>query len=376
MQTLIPNRWESSGDLVRVARILRHDQHPEGLDFVRVRFDGESEYQLPSDHGALLSVLVGKLRLSTAEHPALELGPGTHVYLPPGSRAQLFGTAGTELLHACSPTEARARGRRLLVRSDRFLAGCALPGRSLRWILTPQYLSRRAFLHHDQTLLSKEGEPLSWFHTTMFDAHGLPPNDEGDPVFKMSYNFRTEPNVCYEVVGNARVRVAKHPYGASQAWGPWESLSGETTYHLYESAGEAEWVTENGQKRPRRNKHEVSIEDGYVSLICMHSPGCTGAERHSEGEYSEYGDLSLVLGTRDHEQHLERLKPYDSMVDALSLALAEGRVPEQLPEWERFEHGLACQREVEMALLETLRLGGQGREQILKAWVLDSGRGG
>jgi hypothetical protein len=44
----------------------------------------------------------------------------------------------------------------------------------LRWVITPQYLSRRIFLHHDPTLLSKSGHPVSWFHTTMFDVAGLP----------------------------------------------------------------------------------------------------------------------------------------------------------------------------------------------------------
>ena len=82
-------------------------------------------------------------------------------------------------------------------------------------LLTLQYLSRRIFLHHDPTLLSKSGNPVSLFHTTMFDVDGLPKNEDGEPVFKMSYNSRTEFNVCYDVKGIARVRMAEHPYKAT-----------------------------------------------------------------------------------------------------------------------------------------------------------------
>jgi hypothetical protein len=39
----------------------------------------------------------------------------------------------------------------------------------------------------------------------MFDVAGLPKNEEGDSVFKMSYNSRTEFNVCYDVKGKAKV---------------------------------------------------------------------------------------------------------------------------------------------------------------------------
>jgi len=373
MKTLIPNHWEHISERVAVAQILKHDVDPEGLDFTRVRFASGSDYQLPRDEGTLLSVLGGVLELATVEYKALRLEAGTHVYLPPNSKPRLRGLAGTEMLHACAPSADRARGTKLLVRSDRFIAGCATPGRSLRWILTPQYLSRRAFLHHDQTLISPRGEPLSWFHTTMFDAHGLPENDEGSPVFKMSYNYRTEPNVCYDVQGTAQVRVAVHPYSQPQQWGPWQPLSSEATYHLCEDIDAADWVSNNGEQQPRRNKHEVQIANGYVSLLCMHNPGCTGAERHSEGEYSEYGDLAKVVGSAAHQEQLSRLIPFDAVVDSLSLAVAQGRDPAGLPEWAKYQEGLECQRSVEAALLENLRLEGHGREQILASWVLGGG---
>lgn len=373
MKTLIPNCWEDQSEQVAVAKILQRDVHPEGLDFARVRFAGAADYELPRDAGTLLSVLSGCLELRTAEHEALTLAAGTHVYLPPKSNPRLRGQAGTDILHACAPSPDRARGTRMMIRSDRFIAGCALPQRSLRWILTPQYLSRRAFLHHDKTLLSPQGEPLSWFHTTMFDARGLPENDEGSPVFKMSYNHRTEPNVCYDVQGSAQVRVAQHPYSEPQRWGPWQPLSSEATYHLCEDIDASEWVRGEDKDEPRRNKHEVKIADGHVSLICMHNPACTGAEQHSKGEYSGYGDLSEVVGTAAHLEHLSRITPLDSVVDSLSLAVAKGEDPTRLPEWSQFQEGLRWQRAVEAALLETLRLEGRGREQILASWVLGGG---
>ena len=368
MNSRIQNRWRDQEPGVEVASILHHESCPEGLDFVRARFSQATAYELPLDHGALVSVLAGKCILSTVEHSELHLESGTHLYLPPQSRARFHAEPGAELLHACAPSPARARGRRLLIRNDVFLRGCAATGHALRWILTPQYLSRRAFLHHDETLLSPRGEPLSWFHTTMFDAQGLPTNDEGIPVFKMSYNYRTEPNVCYDVQGKAWVRVAKHPYASEQLWGPWQELTSESSYHLCEDEADQEW-TKNGL--PRRNKHEVHIEHGYVSLICMHNPGCTGSERHSSGEYSEYGDIEKVVGTPEHREHLARIAPFDEMVNALSLAGAQGVDPTTLALWSRYQDGLSSQRSLENQLLERLRAEGHGREGILVPWRLD-----
>ncbi len=363
MNSRIQNRWLDQRQ-VQVAHILHHETCPEGLDFVRARFSQAASYELPLDHGALVSVLAGKLMLSTSEYSELHLDAGTHLFLPPGSQARFHAEPGAELLHACAPSPERTRGSRLLIRSDAFLQGCAAPGHALRWILTPQYLSRRAFLHHDKTLLSPRGVPLSWFHTTMFDAQGLPTNDEGRPVFKMSYNYRTEPNVCYDVQGKAQIRVAKHPYGAEQLWGPWQELTSESTYHLCEDEV-VEWAKDG---HPRRNKHEVNIEHGYVSLICMHNPGCTGNERHSSGEYSEYGDLEKVVGTPGHREHLARIAPLDEMVDVLSLAQARGSDPTTLALWSRYQDGLSSQRALEEQLLQRLRDEGQGREAILATW--------
>jgi len=207
----------------------------------------------------------------------------------------------------------------------------------------------------------------------MFDAQGLPKNDEGEPVFKMSYNFRTEPNVCYDVVGKASVRTALHPYGAAQRWSEWKTMSSESTYHLCEDESEVEWVHADTGKHPARNKHEVRIEDGYVSLICMHNPACTGAERHSAGEYSEYGDPKLILGTPSYASHLKKIAPFDAMVDALSLAAARGEPLEPTPHWALYQQGLEAQRRIEEALAGQMRSEGNGREGILAPWMLAGG---
>jgi hypothetical protein len=273
-----------------------------------------------------------------------------------------------------APSAERARGEALLLRDDEFLAACAVPDRSFRWILTPQYLSRRVFLHHDRTLVSPRGKPLSWFHTTMFDVEGLPLNQEGVPVFKMSYNFRTEPNVCYEVLGEASVRLAQHPYGDSeQSWGAWQTIDSETTYHLNEDAGHSEWRQVSGSRKPLRNKHEIRISGGHVSLMCMHDPAPTGAECHATGEYSEYGDLAKTLGTPEHIEHLRILAPMDAMVDTLSMAKARGEdAPKTGPTHKLFRDGLDAQLALESKMKRQLLGEARGRETILQRWMLDT----
>lgn len=373
MGKVIVNEWqEGTASGVAFAQILHHDLHPEGLDFYRVRFAAKGQYVPTTDMGILATVLRGQLSLQCEQAEGLQMVAGSHAYLPPSSGGVFCGEAGAELVLALAPSAKQARGNALLVRDDQFLAACAREGQPLRWILTPQYLSRRVFLHHDKTLCSKTGDPVSWFHTTMFDVDGLPANDSGDPVFKMSYNYRTEPNVCYEVEGQAAVRMAKHPYGKSeQLWGPWQAIDGETTYHLDEPASQSEWATRAGGARPRRNKHEIRILKGHVSLMCMHDPSPTGAERHAAGEYSEYGDLSHTLGTAEHKTYLAHIEPLDHMVDTLSTAKAMGDSSvEALPEWDQYVAGLAAQRKMEAELEKRLLSEGNGREQILRAWML------
>jgi hypothetical protein len=253
-----------------------------------------------------------------------------------------------------------------------FLAACASEKQSLRWILTPQYLSRRIFLHHDATLLSKSGNPVSWFRTTMFDVDGLPKNEDGEPVFKMSYNSRTEFNVCYDVRGTARVRMAQHPYKASkQTWIPWQTIDGDSTYHLNESAGGPEeecYFDETTRSwQPLRNKHEVYIFNGYVTLFCMFDPAPAGIERHRPGEYTDYEPPSPEL----YQSYIEQVAKYDEMVDRLSLAKAMGSLEaiENEPIWKHYLQGREAQARIEMELANTLRAEGRGREHVIAEWM-------
>ncbi len=379
MQKLIKNNWcRESGESFACAQILRHEIHPEGLDVARTRFFEAGRLTPKAGVGHIISILRGGGKLCLAgdgNHP-LHLEAGVHLYIPPGMETVFDAEQGTELLRVSSSNASQTRGKRLLLRDERFLAACASGSQSLRWILTPQYLSRRIFLHHDPTLLSKSGHPVSWFHTTMFDVAGLPRNEDGESVFKMSYNSRTEFNVCYDVKGAARVRMARHPYmAARQLWGPWLTLDGDSTYHLNEAAGGPEEERRVDEKTSTlqffRNKHEVHIVDGHVSLFCLFDPAPTGVERHRPGEYSDYESLSQVLGTKQYETHQREITKYDEMVDRLSMAKAMGELDalQATPTWQLYLRGRERQAAIETELAKTLAAEGNGREQVIANWM-------
>lgn len=376
MRHVTTSSWaRSPGEAFERTRVLDHSLHPEGLDLERVRFVEPGTLSLSPESGHVLSVVSGRARLASPRAPRqLELGAGVHAYVPAREEAKLSCDAGTFLIWARSPSAAQARGARLLVRDEQFLSACAVGGHSLRWILTPQYLSRRVFLHHDETLLSRLGEPVSWFHTTMFDVSGLPANEDGESVFKMAYNSRTEINVCYDVTGDARVRVARHPHvPRGQQWHPWTPLTSDSNYHLHEAVDgdEVEWVDEGGVRRSLRNKHEVLGRDGHVSLFCLFDPAPTGVERHRPGEYSDYEPLADVVARPEYAVHREALGRFDEMVDTLSLAKALGEL-EALrgdPLYALYEAGADAQSAIERALREQLRAEGGGRDRILSRWM-------
>jgi hypothetical protein len=379
MEKVIKNDWHcESGEPFARAQILRHEIHPEGLDVDRLRFFKAGCLTPRSNAGHVISVLRGSGRLHLAGDikQTLHLEAGVHLYLPPGLEIILDAEPGTELLRVSSPAASQARGKKILLRNEAFLAACAVGSQSLRWILTPQYLSRRIFLHHDPILLSKSGHPVSWFRTTMFDVAGLPRNEDGEPVFKMSYNSRTEANFCYEVKGNARVRTAQHPYRAGeQLWGPWLALDGDSTYHLNEAADGPEEECRMDEATQTwqtfRNKHEVHIIDGHVSLFCLFDPAPTGVERHRPGEYSDYEPLAQVLGTKLYETYAREIARYDEMVDQLSLARAMGKLNtlHETPIWELYLRGREAQTAIEAGLAKTLAAEGNGRQRVLARWM-------
>lgn len=379
MRNLIKNNWSrEAGECFAKAKIICHEIHPEGLDVYRIRFL-EAGYLTPiANLGHIISVLRGngRLHLLGDDRQSFHLEAGVHLYLPPGLAVVLDAELGTELLQVSGASTSQARGKQFLLRDETFLAACASGSQMLRWILTPQYLSRRIFLHHDCTLLSKAGNPVSWFHTTMFDVAGLPENDNGEPVFKMCYNSRTEFNVCYDVEGSACVRMALHPYDeAKQHWGPWLALDDDSTYHLNEAAGcpeeECRINEVSGMLKYLRNKHEVSIIDGYVTLFCLFDPAPTGVERHQPGEYSDYEPISNVIGTRLYANYIEEIARYDQMVDRLSLSKAMGTLStfHGTQIWELYERGREAQAIIESELAETLASEGEGRARVISPWI-------
>lgn len=380
MEKLIRNNWlRKPGESFAKAKVLSHEIHPEGLDIDRVRFFEAGAVVPQSGVGHIISVLKGKgVLFLEGGKKNFSLATGIHLYIPPDMDSAIEAEPGTELICVSGSSASQARGKKLLLRDETFIAACATENQSLRWTFTPQYLSRRVFLHHDHTLLSKSGNPVSWFRTTMFDVAGLPSNEEGEPVFKMSYNSRTECNVCYDVKGRARVRMAKHPYKEkNQVWGPWHLLDGDSTYHLNEGAGstEEECVIDETTRTPKfyRNKHEVHIVDGYVSLCCIFDPAPTGVERHRPGEYSDYEPLSQVLGTKEYDKHKLEISRFDEMVDQLSLAKATDSLNtlRETPLWDLYLRGRDTQVAIESALQQKLAAEGGGREQVLGRWMLN-----
>jgi len=377
LQKVIKNDWQCEpGQPFFRARILHHEAHPEGLDVERLRFLAAGCFAPKA--AALISILRGRgrLYLNNDSKQPLQLDAGVHLYLPAGLESFFDFEAGSELLIVSCPTPAQARGKKLILRDEEFLSACAYDTQSLRWILTPQYLSRRIFLRHDPILLSKSGNPVSWFRTTMFDVSGLPKNEDGEPVFKMSYNTRTEFNVCYDVKGIARVRMARHPYQPQhQPWEPWHLLDAESTYHLNEAAGcpeeEQRCPDEGAEPLFFRNKHEVYILDGYVTLFCLFDPSPLGIERHQPGEYSDYEPLSRVLASNACETYQREMTKYDEMVNQLSLAKAMGQLDSYRddPLWGLYISGREAQIAIEAKLMDTLEKNDRERVHILEEWI-------
>lgn len=360
MDRLIVNDWQPAGPGLEIARVLDGARTPEGFSVSRLRSSGNSEASLDPLVGHLLSVTAGQIRI---ESQGLLLDAGSHVYLPPRAHAALALSDGAHAVLATAESPEQAVSESTIVRHERFLSACAAQGRALRWVLTPQYLSRRIFLHHDSPLVSREGRPISWFRTTMFDVSGLPANEDGESVFRMSYDTRTEFNVCYDVTGYARVRFARHPYVRDgQDWSLWLRLHSDATYHLDETEAQ------DGL----RNRHEVAIEGGHCSLFCLFDPAPTGIERHKPGAYSDYEAYEVVSQRPEHARHVEALKGFDVMLDTLSRAHARGALGglEGTDQWARFEQGRAAQRRIEAALRAELARDGEGRGAVLEPWML------
>lgn len=405
MADFIQNTWKSLDQYeIEHAKILTGESSPEGLFVSRYRWKGTCAWKVPSN-GCIISVVFGsgQLVLGAKEKNPLYLTEGCHVYHPAWAGSVFHAKKGTEIVCVAASCKNQSRGKQLIVRDEQFLRMANMSNGTTRWKLTPQYLSRRIFLHHDMTLLSASGSPISWFRTTMFDVSGLPNNNDGEPVFKMSYNYRTEINVCLEVSGSARARMAKHPYefeentdihrygngvenpvatdamnvgcvkNHQQEWGKWEVLDGETTYHLNEAKGckneERVVNATTGDIRFFRNKHEVSISEGHVTLLCAFDPAPTGMEQHQPGAYSSYGPLHSILNTEQYAEFLVRQCELDAVSDKLSLWKAYGMMPDKhcSKEWHSYESGVRVQDHFEWLLLK--KSESVGRDHVIRKWM-------
>ena len=382
MEKIIYNKWQEIKKGQLLTSILNRDIHPEGLDVSRFSFKQSGEVLLNPSDGHMVTILSGQvhLKLNSFITP-LKFGAFVHLYIPPYENAKLKASRDTQLIHIAGPTE-QAKGEKLIVRDEQFIRATADSERMFRWVLTPQYLSRRVFLHHDKILLSKSHLPVSWFRTTMFDVNGLPLNEDGLPVFKMQYDYQTEANVCYDVAGEARVRMAHHPYkDEGQEWSQWKLLGNDTTYYLNEDSqsSDVEWHVnpETGERSSKRNKHEVYIpEGGYVSLCCLFDPGPTGSEKHMPGKYSSYQDVNKIIGTESYQKHLKALIPFDEMVQKLSLLKAQGLLNEndENPKWTSYQRGLENQIKLESELVQQLRNENRGRDAVVLKWINKSNK--
>ena len=354
--------------------ILSAEIHPEGLDLARIRTSDTPSSTIPlnNQQGHILTVISGQAEIYTKSTGLMTLEAGTHTYVPAEHQAEFSIGKDSQIALVTTGHPSQAKGKDVLVRNEKYLkAACSGPETS-RWKLTEQYLSRRLYLYHDSPVLSKNGDPVAWFHTTMFDSSGLPQNQDGLPVFKMSYNYRTEPNMVYDAP-NAFVRMALHPY-VNQQWGPWTPVDGDTTYHVNETATEADQSLEG----PKRNKHEVDIKQGTnVSLLCIFDPAPTGAEEHTPGQYSSYGPLNKVLNTESYRSMRENLLPYDNMVDSLSMLDAQGASVDALekdPNWEVYKQGENNQHVYELKLMHNLNSQGKKeRMEIVNEWAATAG---
>jgi hypothetical protein len=366
---VIVNSWEDDRPEkgVRGSHIIDSRIGCEGIDVCRYTANSDTEISLPSDAAHIFSLLEGEAILHFSNGAReLSITAGTHLYVPPSQGASFRFLTESSAIHAFAEKD-RDHGENLVVHNERFLA-------PTRFILTPQYLSRRAFLNRDHTLVSKSGDRVAWFHTTMFDTQGLPPNREGLPVFKMSYDHQSEINVVYNVQGQASVRFAKHPYvdAQQQHWSDWRSLDKETTYYLNEGADGPDIERIPDAKTVAgsclRNRHEVYIAPGgHVSLCCMFDPGPTGLETHQPGEYSSYAPVSETIRTAEYRAFLESVARADEIIRTLSMKQASvtGALDYSSPEWVEFEAQRAKAVRAEQA---TVRNSGNDRKAIMEPW--------
>lgn len=311
--------WEADeGAYVEKWSILDASTSCEGLGLARYRWNKPRSIDV-ADYGCIISVFKGcgfiHLVDSNGQKGQLFLSTFVHAYVPPCNVRFQGVEAGTEIVCLSAPTTALAQGTELIIRNEELMKieMASLP--TSRWSKMATYTSRRLFLHHDKTLLSRNGHPVSWQRTSSSGSGTLS---------KMSYNHHTEVNLVYEVQGDVRVRTAMHPY-ARDIWSEWHLLDGNCCYYLDETKPMAEQgVDAFGRRTEQRNKHELDFEHGNFSLFCMFDPGLGGTEAHVDtAGFSSYECFSEVRDSHKYQQFIDDVMKADAIADVKSLRRAQ-----------------------------------------------------
>jgi hypothetical protein len=373
-QKIIVNDFRPApdGGAYEVANVLNALDHSEGHDLDRVRFTGQGEFRPQDTEGHVISFTGGKGVLeitnpTTHETESYEVGSEhiggeglegeVHCYIPKGFSARIISSADKPLtfekMSSNQVAGSDAPGTEFLIRDERVMQNnhgeIEFEGdrqQVTRWVVTPQYTSRRAFLDHDATLTAKlkpgqtTPDPVSMWHTSMNDTTQLADsalNADNIKVFRMSYNNGTEFNIVQKVTGpepedgrpKAEVRYAIHPYMdendpvamREQQWSPWMPLDEAPTYYLNEPAGAEERVTERPageeeQQKELRNRHEVRISEGCrVYLHCSFNPAPTGSEMHAVGKYSGYAKAADTKALPRYGAYIAEMRRLDEVLD-------------------------------------------------------------
>lgn len=372
-QKVIKHKAKSSDQPgVKISQILDGRVHSEGHDVARVECEkGKNVVFTPdSSEGHVISFTEGQGRLEI-DGKAYRVGSRQnglanqegeiHCYIPKGKKVKITSDGANPLkfeqMSSNKEAGSDAPGKKFIIRDEKFLkelSGSYTDDKKQeqtvsRWVVTPQYTSRRVFLDHDSTLTAKDTkDPVSMWHTSMNDTTTLPNeaiNEDGIKVFRMSYNNGTEFNIIQNVTGQpatedtpkAEVRFALHPYAdenkmkkggdtpasmddvQTQKWSDWMPLTGQETYYLNEPAGSEETVTEGGVEKNLRNRHEVRIDPGcIVFLHCSFNPAPTGNEKHAVGLYSGYQKPEVSKAHPAYPAYIEALKNLDTKIDEAS----------------------------------------------------------
>lgn len=329
MPRAIRGAWETDlglGDgAVQKSIVVDPPASCEGFFVTRYRWIQSRSIEL-CNNGCIVSVIKGSgfLHLidDAQQKGQLFLHTNVHVYVPPCNTRFQGVEPGTEIVCIASPTPALAIGKVLILRDESVMREQAYHSNHNRFIQTSNYSTCQVFLHHDQTLVSRNGNPISWSHTTFTYTNSM---------FHISHNYHTMLNIVGEVQGDVQVRMSIHPY-ASESWSDWTSLDNETCYYLDETEpmAEHEGVDNSGLAICFRNKHDISVTNGSFTIFGLCDPGLTGIEKLSQSAYSSYPRLETVIKAPQYEMFLRAVQKSDELDDSNSLRRAQEETREKM----------------------------------------------